>query len=138
MNVKYEDLTHENFMLFCAKHYDNPQCRSTSEFHEDLKRIKYIKKLFTRFENTKEIQEHLILNHLIILKNIFGEVALVRILFLKMPQYLHLLKPFLILLEILPETIYNIGNNHTTINTVDIPLDPMIVNKLRKYYKNNA
>lgn len=126
-----EELTNDNFLLYCAKHYDNPSCHKTEEFYEDLKRIKYIKKLFTRFERTGELKERLILNHIIILNNVFGPHHSVRILFLKMPQHLHNLKPFLILLNILPPKVYNIGKEAINYITDDIPMNAKIVQQLR-------
>ena len=79
-----EPLNHKNYFLYCAKHYDNPQCVDIEEFKEDLNRIKYIKKLITRYEQKGELREHLILNHVITLYNVFGPEHLPRILYLKM------------------------------------------------------
>lgn len=128
----FDRLDDDTFILFCAKHYNNPHCQSTEEFLEDIKRIKYIKKLFTRYEITGELKERLILNHIIILNNVFSSTHLSRILFFKIPKYRHYLKPFLILLNILPNIIYNIGYNGENINTDAIPLDQTIVEALRK------
>lgn len=126
-----EELTNDNFLLYAAKHYDNKQCHSVEEFLEDIRRIKYIKKLFTRYEQSGELKERLILNHIIILNNVFGPVHLVRILFLKMPNHLHLIKPFLILLNILPDKVYNIGKEQKTYITDEIKMDNYIVEILR-------
>lgn len=128
----HEDITDDNFILYCAKHYDSRQCHNVKEFFEDLRRIKYIKKLFTRYEKTQELKERLILNHIIILNNLFGPYHTVRILFLKLPQYLHLLKPFLILLNILPAKVYNIGKEKKTYETDLIVMDQKIIDALRK------
>ena len=65
-------LNENNFILFAAKHYDNPQCHDTTEFFDDLKRFKYLKRLFSKYEEHGELKERLILNHLIILYNVFG------------------------------------------------------------------
>ena len=127
-----DKLDESNFVLYCAKHYDNPQCSGTEEFYEDLKRIKYIKKLFTRYEITGELKERLILNHIIILNNVFGPTATVRILFFKMPKYLVYLKPFFILLNILPKVVYGVGKETHNINTDEIKMDMSIVEALRK------
>jgi hypothetical protein len=127
-----DKLDESNFVLYCAKHYDNPQCSGTEEFYEDLKRIKYIKKLFTRYEITGELKERLILNHIIILNNVFGPIATVRILFFKMPKYLVYLKPFFILLNILPKVVYGVGKENHNINTDEIKMDMSIVEALRK------
>ena len=126
----HDKLTDDNFLIYCAKHYDNPQCHSTEEFIEDLKRIKYIKKLITKYIESDELRERLIMNHLIVLNNVFGAEHLSKILYLKMKKQFKYIKPFLIFLEILPETLYNIGNE-TIINTDIIPMDDFIVFKLR-------
>lgn len=128
MNTK---LTNENFILFCASHYDNYQYHSTEEFVEDLNRIKYIKKLITRYLEKGELKERLILNHLIILNNCFGGNATCRILYLKMKEQMKYVKPFLILLNILPEKMFNIGEEKE-IDTNLIPMDLIIIERLRK------
>ena len=127
----YEKLTNDNFLIYAAKHYDNPQCHSTEEFIDDLKRIKYIKKLITKYVESGELKDRLILNHLIILNNVFGAIHLPRILFLKMGDQFQYIKPFLILLDILPVKIYNISNNEF-IDLDTVPLDETIVKKLRE------
>jgi hypothetical protein len=127
----YEKLNNDNFLIYAAKHYDNPQCHSTEEFIDDLKRIKYIKKLITKYVETGELKDRLILNHLIILNNVFGATHLPRILFLKMGEQFKYIKPFLILLEILPVKMYNILNIEC-IDLDDVPLDKTIIKKLRE------
>jgi len=130
MIMNIEKITDENFFVFCARHYDK-QCHSTEEFIEDLQRIKYIKKLVTRYEETGELKERLILNHLIILSNVFGPEIACKIIFLRMKEQLKYLKPFLILLNILPNKLYNVGDENI-INTDVIPMDNKIVELLRK------
>jgi len=125
-----EHLTEENFLIYCAKVYDNPGMTSTEEFMEDLDRIKYIKKLITRYTETGELKERLILNHIITLHNCFNE-HLAKILFLKTEKQFHHIKPFLILINALPETINNVGD-HKKVYTDNIPLDIRIVTALRK------
>jgi hypothetical protein len=129
-----DHLTDENFLIYCAKVYDNPGMISTEEFIEDLDRIKYIKKLITRYTETGELKERLILNHIITLHNCFGE-HLARILYLKAGKQFHHIKPFLVLINALPDVISNVGV-HKKIYTDDIPLDIRIVAALRKI--NNA
>lgn len=124
-----EKLTEENFLIFCAKVYDNPSAHSTEEFLEDLSRIRYVKKLLTRYKETGELKERLILNHVITLHNCFG-VHLAKILFLKTEKQYHMLKPFLILLNALPAVIYNVGK-YDVVYTDEIPLDANIIKRLR-------
>jgi hypothetical protein len=119
----------KNFLLYCAKHYENPYCDS-EEFIEDLNRIKYIKKLVTRYVEYGELKERLILNHIIILNNCFGPEALCKILYLKLKGQMKYIKPFLVLLNILPEKIHNV-NNESLIYTDTIDMDDLIVAKLR-------
>lgn len=129
MNPKYDNLTNETFLLYCARYYNNPQCQNTEEFYEDLRRIKYIKKLLTRYEITGELKYRLILNHIIILNNMFGPIACSKILLFKIPKYNHYIKPFLLFLNILPPIIYNINGKH--LNTDEISLDSKVIEILR-------
>lgn len=129
MNNEY--LTDKNFILFCAKHYDNSRYISTEEFVEDLNRIKYIKKLLTRYVESGDLKERLILNHIIVLNNCFGADVLCKILYLKLKKQMKYVKPFLILLNVLPDKIYNVGNE-SVIETDLIDMDQLIVEKLRK------
>jgi len=124
-------LTNKNYLLYCAKYYDNPNCTGMDEFYEDLKRIKYIKKLISRYVKTGDLKERLILNHLIILNNVFGPEPLVRIIFLKMRSQLSYIKPFLVLLNILPDVVYNVGSDKP-IMTDSIVMDNNIIEVLRK------
>ena len=124
-------LTNKNFLLYCAKHYDNPHCLGIEEFNEDLQRIKYIKKLLTRYQQTGELKERLILNHVITLNNVFGPEATVRIIFLKMKKFLKYIKPFLVLINILPVCVHNIDKEGNVVYTEDIPMDQTIVEALQ-------
>ena len=125
-----EHLTDENFLLYCAKYYDNPQCHSTEEFFEDLKHLKYIKKLLTRYIENGDLKERLILNHITILYNLFGAEHLPRILYLKINSQFCYIKPFLIMLNILPDKLYNV-NNERIIDIDSISMDSLIVERLR-------
>lgn len=129
-----EKLDETNFLLYAAKHYDNPSCFDTLEFYEDLNRFKYLKRLFSRYEESGELKERLILNHIIVIYNLFGVEASTRMLFFKLRDYHVLLKPFLVFLNYCPDRVYNIGLEGKTINTSDIPLDPVIVSALRKIW----
>jgi hypothetical protein len=121
-----------NFLLYAAKHYDNPQCYDTVEFYDDLKRFKYIKRLLNRYIEEGDLKERLILNHIIILNNVFGAMATTKMLFLKCKGFESQLKSFLSFLNILPEKIENIGIENRTINIKDIDQDNKILEELRK------
>jgi hypothetical protein len=129
--MNYERLTDDNFLIYCARYYDNPQCYSTEEFIEDLKRIRYIKKLLTRYIENGDLKERLILNHVIVLCNVFTAEHLCRILYLKMKLQFKYVKPFLILLNIMPDRIYNIKDEEN-IDLNMIPMDERIIESLRK------
>ena len=117
----FDELTEENFELFAAKYYNNPQCVDISEFHEDLSRYKYIKRLLRKYQQTGEIQERLVLNHLIVIYNMFGISAANKMSFYRIEEELWpALKTFLVFLNFLPET-----------EKVEVPLDEKIVKILR-------
>jgi len=127
---QFEQLTDANFMMYAMKAYNNPHCLNIDEFHNDLKRTKYIKRLLNRYKSTGILKERLILNHLMILYNMFGPEATVKILFFKLDQkfYSHL-KTFLVYLNLMPEKIT--GIKFQIIRSSDIPLDLYITQKLR-------
>ena len=125
----YENLTEENFMLFAAKYYENPHCTDLLEFHDDLKRIRYLKRLFKKYEQTGELKERLILNHLLVLYNVFEHRAMTRILVFKLEEQLKYLKPFLIFLNYWRTDIGNIKGKEVV--DADISLDDTIVKELR-------
>ena len=126
----FNDLTEDNFILYAMKYYDNPQCVSEQDFHNDLKILKYIKRLLNRYNKTGNIKERLMINHLIMLGNIFPIEVVSRILFLKLPeQYWSALKTFLIFLKYMPDNIKII--NGKNIISSDIQVDLKIAEKLR-------
>lgn len=127
-----QKLDESNFILYAAKHYDNPQCFDTVEFYEDLNRFKYLKRLFNKYLETGEIKERLVLNHIMVLYNLFGPLATTRMLFLKLRSYESCLVPFLIFLNYLPDVIIGVGGENNVIYTSDIDIDNHIVNILRK------
>ena len=101
--MRFNELNESNYLLFAIKFYDNPQAVTKDDFEDDLKRIKYIKRLLKRYKNTGEIKTHLVLNHLIILFNVFNEAA-VPLLFYNLEYELwSCVKSFLIFLNRLPE-----------------------------------
>ena len=98
----YETITNDNVMMFAIKHYDNPQCEGEKEFHDDMKRFKYIKRLLRKYNETGVLKERLLLNHIIILKNLFGPEACVTLLLFKIQrEHWETLKSFLLFLNIL-------------------------------------
>jgi len=118
------DLNEENFLIYAMKWYDSPNC-IMSEFENDLKRTKYLKRLFRRYKVTKSLKERLILNHIILLNNVFGPDATPRILFFKIDEKDYdVLKTFLCYLNLMPEMVYGINGND--ISSYDIPLDPNV------------
>jgi hypothetical protein len=122
-----EKLNESNFLIFAMHHYDNPQCHSLQEFEEDLKKFLYLKKLISRYKNNGELRERLILNHIIVLYNIFGENA-TQMLFYKIDESCwDTLITFLVYLDRMPETIPELN-----IVLSDIALDEMIISTLRK------
>lgn len=127
-----EPLSEVNFLLYAAKNYDNPSCFDTLEFYEDLNRFKYIKKLFVRFQETGELKERLIINHLTIIYNVFGAEAATRMLFVKLELHLEYLKPFLNLMGYLPRVLHGIGITNRTIDSNDVISDPTIDEVLRQ------
>ncbi len=120
-------LTEDNYIQYCMNHYDNPQCHSVGEFEDDLNRIIYLQRLFTRYKENNELRERLILNHLIVLFNLFNDNT-INILFFKIDkQYWNTLITFLIYLNRMPEEVTNYN-----IITSDYALDDYVVSILRK------
>ena len=97
------NLTEENFTLFAMKHYDNPHCRGVNEFNDDLKKFKYLKRLFRKYRAGGDLKERLILNHIIVIYNLFGVEAASNMLFFKIDKkYWPQLKSFLMYLNVMP------------------------------------
>ena len=101
--MKFNELNESNYMLFAIKFYDNPQAVTKDDFEDDLKRIKYVKRLLKRYKNTGVLKTHLILNHIIVLFNVFNE-ATVPLLFYNLEEDLWpAIKSFLIYLKRVPD-----------------------------------
>ena len=129
--MDFEILNDKTFFLYAAHNYSNPQCTGIEDFYDDLKSIKYLKRLFNRYLNKGELKVNLISNHIILLSNVFSVEASVRMLFFKLEQkYWTILKPLLIQFDYLPEVVRGIGK-HGDINTVNINLDFEVIKKLR-------
>lgn len=124
-----DELSLRSFQLFAAKHYDNPSCLSDEEFLDDLRRFKYIKRLFNKYLEGGDLNERLILNHIIIIYNLFGVEAASKMLFLKLAGFECQLKTFLHFLSLCPPQV--VINEREIVNTDAIPIDPLIFDRLR-------
>lgn len=128
---RFECLTEDSFMMYAMKAYNNPGCLDIKEFHDDLTRIKYIKRLLNRYVMDGELKERLILNHIIVLYNVFGPEAATKILFYKVNKKFWVqLKTFLVFLNYMPSVIYGIDDK--PIISSDIPIDMKIAAALRQ------
>jgi hypothetical protein len=126
----FDDLNEDNFVMYAVKCYTSPSCLM-SEFEGDLKRTKYLKRLLRRYKITKNLKERLILNHIILLSNVFGPEATARILFFRTDEKDYdVLKTFLLYLNILPDVVKGIRGNN--IQTDIIPVDMKVAEVLRK------
>ncbi len=113
--MRFDELNEDNYVMFAIKHYENPHAVTQDDFYEDLKRFKWIKRLLKRYQTTGILKSHLLINHFIILYNVFGEAA-TPLLFFKIDKELWpVVKTFVVYLGRLPE--YPKSSLH------DIPLD---------------
>jgi hypothetical protein len=127
--MMFDNLNEDNFVMYAMKAYNSPHC-ILSEFEGDIKRTKYLKRLFRRYKVTKSLKERLILNHIILLNNVFGTEATSRILFYKIDERDYdILKTFLAYLNIMPDEILGIDGKN--IYSCDIPLNMDIVEVLK-------
>jgi hypothetical protein len=118
----FDTLNDNNFLIFAAKHYYSPTCIDSEEFFEDLKRFKYIKRLVNRYLDKDELSERLILNHLIVIFNVFGTPAGLKMLEYRLEDnHWPVIKPFLIFLNAISNT-----------DMIGIKMDERVVEKLRK------
>jgi hypothetical protein len=101
--MRFDELNESNYLLFAIKFYDNPQAITRDDFEDDLKRIKYIKRLLKRYKNTGELKTHLILNHLTVLFNVFGDAAVPLLFYNLEIELWSCIKSFLIFLNRLSE-----------------------------------
>ena len=127
--MSFDDLTNDNIMIYAAKAYDKPNC-IMSEFREDMKRFNYLKRLFKRYRKLGELREQLVLNHLVVINNVFGPEVSTRMLFFKMTKDDYsALKTYLLFLSCMPERVRGI-KGHDIISS-EIPVDMTIANALR-------
>ena len=129
----FEDLNEKNFLLYAMKEYNNPQCTDVEEFNDDLKKIKYIKRLLNQYVSEGVLKERLLLNHIIVFYNVFPPAAATRILFFKIEErFWPILKPFLFYLKLMPEDrIESIMGKE--IRTNEILMDQGVIDSLRKF-----
>lgn len=117
--MRFDELNEDNYILFAIKHYENPQAVTKEDFYDDLKRFKWIKKLLRRYKKEGELKIHLLINHFIILYNVFGDAA-TPLLFYKIDkEFWGVLKTFIVYLDRLPEY------PHTNIHDIGIDLECM-------------
>ena len=132
----FDDLNEKNFHLYAMKEYDNPQCVQVEEFYDDLKKVKYIKRLFNQYLNEGVLKERLLLNHIIVFYNVFPVRSATRMLFLKIEEkFWPILKTFLVYLSYMSEIIEPI--NGRAILSDDIQLDQGVVDRLRIFDREN-
>tara|TARA_S200000501_G_scaffold17113_1_gene15335 strand:- start:504 stop:872 length:369 start_codon:yes stop_codon:yes gene_type:complete len=118
--VDFSTLTPENINMFAIKHYNNPTCVDEKEFLDDMKRFKYLKRLFRKYETSKDLKMRLVINHIIILANVFGVDAATTLLFFKIEKnHWPLLKTFLVFLGYMPEN-----------DLIDTPIIHTVMGKL--------
>lgn len=119
----FEDINEENFLLYAAKHYYNPVCMDAEEFYEDIKRFKYLKRLLRRYQDGGKLSVNLIMNHLVVIFNVFGIDSGLKMLEYKVidDSNLSILKPFLIYLNVITNDKYT-----------GVSMDNYVVEELRK------
>lgn len=131
--MEFDDLNEKTFLLYATQHYDNPQCVDVEEFNDDLRKIKYIKRLFNQYSLGGDLKERLLLNHIIIFFNVFQTRAATRILFFKLEEkFWPVLKTFLFYLKFMPEDkIESINGKEIIVS--DILMDQGVIDSLRKF-----
>ena len=127
--MNFKNLNDDNFLLYAASNYNNPQCRGIQEFQEDLNRLVYVKRLLNRHKRGGELRERLILNHVIIICNVFGIEPGIKMLFHRLDESLYdSLKTFLIYLKyVSADTKYHYG-----VDFQSIGIDSVVYNRLKE------
>ena len=128
--MSFDNLTNDNIMLYLVKAYDKPNC-IMSEFSDDMKRFNYLKRLFQRYRKYDELREQLVLNHLVVIYNVFGPEVAARALFFKLSKEDYsALKTYLMFINCMPEKIRGVKGQD--IVSSDIPVDMKIAEVLRQ------
>jgi hypothetical protein len=126
--MEFKQLTKDNFMLYAMGNYTNPDCLGMAEFNEDLSKIKYVKRLLKKYRRTGKIRPILLLNHLMILGNVFGRTPTARMLFHKLESDIHQpLKTVLLYLEYIDDDA-----TIDDISVVEIPMDMRLAEILKR------
>jgi len=130
----HDPLTEETLLLYCMRHYDGGFLATTKDFQEDIDRIKYIKKLITRYKDTnrKDLKFRLLMNHLIILTNVFTPQHGSRIIYYHLHSDFDIIKPFLVVINCLPDKYINIHGLDNSVDTDTITMDQNVINLLRQ------
>ena len=126
----FSELNEDNFLLFAIKNYENPQSVTKEDFDKDLNHFKYIKRLLKRYKNTGELKTHLLLNHFIILYNIFGDAATPMLFFKVQEDLWSCMKTFILFLNKLPE--------YPKCYLHDVPVDLYCLSELQKIYNKDG
>jgi hypothetical protein len=121
--MKFDELNEDNYLFFAIKHYDNPQAVTKEDFFDDIKRFKYLKRLLKMYVKSRNLKLHLILNHMIVIYNVFGDAATPLLFYKTSKEYWSILKSFMIYLNRYPEI-------HSVLD--DIPLDKYCTEELQK------
>ena len=121
--MSFDDLNNDNIMIYAMKVYDKPNC-IMSEFKEDMKRFNYLKRLFRRYSKVGEMRERLVLNHLVVLYNVFGVEAATRLLFFKMAKSDYsALKTYLLFLSCMPDVVRGIKGQDIISSEISVDMD---------------
>lgn len=128
----FEKLNESNFTLFAMKSYTNPHCTDLLEFNDDLKRIRYVKRLFKKYEQNNDLKERLIFNHLMVFYNSFEPQCATRMLCFRLEEYLSYLKPFLLYMGYWTEEVVQMDGRKC--KDSDIIIDQGIVTTLRNIH----
>lgn len=130
------DLTEDNFEFFAIKNYDDPNCSGVHEFREEMLRFKYLNRLLNKYEENGEMKENLVLNHLVVLFNIFNDAALNMLFYRVAERHWPILVPFLIFINRMPEEVH--VSSTRTVHDSDIRIDMNVVNRLRSFNKQGC